>query len=191
MDFDHLKRRPGNLSGLFVCLLAIPLLLSCFGIRENLKNIQTCKYKILETKMERIDILPFPPVPKMVISSKLEIENPNDTDVRIYAFDLGLYADLGNGKLAELAKVISSEEVLVPALSKNIINPRIETSFENRQNQDKLLLAILVARALLAGKDPNLRIKGIVKYKTFLGEVDLPVDEKVPLLLPKAPEINI
>ncbi|PJZ67092.1 hypothetical protein EHQ27_13755 [Leptospira wolffii] len=163
---------------------------SCFELRENVKKLQACKYRILETKTERIEILSFPPVPKILMSSILEIENPNDTEVKIYKFDLALFADNPNGQQAELAKVISMEETTVPAFSKSSIPLRIETSFENRNHQENLLLAILIARSLLAGKDPNLRIKGVVKYQSILGEVDLPVDEKLSVS-PKRSEQSI
>lgn len=163
---------------------------SCFELRENVKKLQACKYRILETKTERIEILSFPPVPKILMSSILEIENPNDTEVKVYKFDLALFADNPNGQQAELAKVISTEETTVPAFSKSPIPLRIETSFENRNHQENLLLAILIARSLLAGKDPNLRIKGVVKYQSILGEVDLPVDEKLSVS-PKRSEQSI
>ncbi|EPG64773.1 LEA type 2 family protein [Leptospira wolffii] len=163
---------------------------SCFELRENVKKLQACKYRILETKTERIEILSFPPVPKILMSSILEIENPNDTEVKVYKFDLALFADNPNGQQAELAKVISTEETTVPAFSKSSIPLRIETSFENRNRQENLLLAILIARSLLAGKDPNLRIKGVVKYQSILGEVDLPVDEKLSVS-PKRSEQSI
>ncbi len=176
---------------LFGCVSICFLFLgSCLDLRENVKKLQACKFRILETKTERIEILSFPPVPKIVLSSNLEIENPNDSEVKIYKFDLGLFADSPNGRQSELAKVISSQETVIPAFSKNIILLNIETSFENRGQQDKLLLAIIVARTLLAGKDPNLRIKGVVKYQSIFGEVDLPIDEKVSVQ-PKQPEQNI
>lgn len=163
---------------------------SCFELRENVKRLQACKYRVLETKTEKIEIQSFPPVPKIVLSSILEIENPNDTEVRVYRFDLALFVETPNGQQAELAKVVSAEEIVIPANAKNTVSLRIETSLENRNQQDKLLLAILVARSLLAGKDPNLRLQGIVKYQSFLGEVDLPVNEKLQLL-PKRPELSI
>ncbi|PKA18051.1 hypothetical protein CH363_04265 [Leptospira haakeii] len=164
---------------------------SCLGdLRENVKKLQACKFRILETKTEKVEILPFPPSPKIVMISKLEIENPNDSPVKIYKFDLGVIASGTDGKDAELARVISEEETEVPAFSKTIVQLKIETSFEKRENQDKLLLGILVVTNLVAGKDPNLRMKGTVRYKTSLGEVDLPLDEKIRLLS-KKPEHEI
>ncbi|TGK09424.1 hypothetical protein EHO58_03335 [Leptospira selangorensis] len=164
---------------------------SCLGdLRENVKKLQACKFRILETKTEKVEILPFPPSPKIVMISKLEIENPNDSAVKIYKFDLGVITAGTDGKDAELARVISEEETEVPAFSKTVVQLRIETSFEKRENQDKLLLGILVVTNLVAGKDPNLRMKGTVRYKTALGEVDLPLDEKIRLL-PKKPEHEI
>ncbi|WP_367898271.1 LEA type 2 family protein [Leptospira sp. WS58.C1] len=164
---------------------------SCLGdLRENVKKLQACKFRILETKTERVEILPFPPSPKILMTSTLEIENPNDTSVKIYQFDLGVIASGTDGKDAELARVISEEETEVPAFSKTVVQLKIETSFEKRENQDKLLLGILVVTNLVAGKDPNLRMKGSVRYKTVLGEVDIPLDEKIRLL-PKKPEHEI
>ncbi|EMJ99838.1 MULTISPECIES: LEA type 2 family protein [unclassified Leptospira] len=167
------------------------LFTSCLGdLRENVKKLQACKFRILETKTERVEILPFPPSPKILMTSTLEIENPNDTSVKIYQFDLGVIASGTDGKDAELARVISEEETEVPAFSKTVVQLKIETSFEKRENQDKLLLGILVVTNLVAGKDPNLRMKGSVRYKTVLGEVDIPLDEKIRLL-PKKPEHEI
>ncbi|TGM90769.1 LEA type 2 family protein [Leptospira licerasiae] len=163
---------------------------SCLDLRENVKKLQACKFRILETKTEKVELLPFPPSPKIVMTSKLEIENPNDSSVKIYKFDLGVITVGADGKEAELARVISEEETEVPAFSKTIVPLRIETSFEKRENQDKLLLGILVVTNLVAGKDPNLRMKGTVRYNTVLGEVDLPLDEKIRLL-PKKPEHEI
>ncbi|WP_244288617.1 LEA type 2 family protein [Leptospira dzoumogneensis] len=164
---------------------------SCLlDLRENVKKLQACKFRILETKTERVELLPFPPSPKIVMTSRLEIENPNDSAVKIYKFDLGVITSGTDGKDAELARVISEEETEVPAFSKTVVQLRIETSFEKRENQDKLLLGILVVTNLVAGKDPNLRMKGSVRYKTSLGEVDLPLNEKIRLL-PKKPEHEI
>ncbi|PJZ24113.1 hypothetical protein CH352_00230 [Leptospira hartskeerlii] len=165
---------------------------SCLlDLRENVKKLQACKFRILETKTERVEILPFPPSPKISMISKLEIENPNDSSVKIYKFDLGVITSGTDGKDAELARVISEVETEVPAFSKTVVQLRIETSFEKRENQDKLLLGILVVTNLVAGKDPNLRMKGSVRYNTVLGDVDLPLDEKIRLLPPKKPEHEI
>ncbi|MGJ4787691.1 LEA type 2 family protein [Leptospira koniambonensis] len=165
---------------------------SCLlDLKQNVRKLQSCKFKILETKTERVELQPFPPSPKIVMTSKLEIENPNDSSVKIYRFDLGVIASGKDGQEAELARVISEEETEVPAFSKTVVQLRIETSFEKRENQDKLILGILVVTSLVAGKDPNLRMKGTVKYKTVFGEVDLPLDEKIRLLPPKKPEHEI
>ncbi|WP_246048768.1 LEA type 2 family protein [Leptospira sarikeiensis] len=174
----------------WVCIFGPSLFFdSCIGLRDNVKKLQACKYRILETKTEKIEIQSFPPSPKIVLNSSLEIENPNDSEVKIYKFDLGVVAASSNGHETELARVTSGEEIEIQAFSKTVVQLRIETSFENRQGPDKLLLGILVVRSLLAGKDPNLRMKGIVKYKTVFGEVDLPVDEKIQIA--KKPEHEI
>ncbi|MEI1277188.1 LEA type 2 family protein [Leptospira venezuelensis] len=176
----------------WILVLGVSLVFSSclLDLRENVKKLQACKFRILETKTEKVEILPFPPAPKIVMLSKLEIENPNDSSVKIYKFDLGVITAGNDGKDTELARVISDEETEVPAFSKTVVQLRIETSFEKRENQDKLLLGILVVTNLVAGKDPNLRMKGSVRYKTSLGEVDLPLDEKIRLL-PKKPEHEI
>lgn len=185
------RKGPKSFQPLVLVLGTFFLFSSCLGdLRENVKKLQACKFRILETKTERVEILPFPPSPKIVMTSRLEIENPNDSAVKIYKFDLGVITSGTDGKDAELARVISEEETEVPAFSKTVVQLRIETSFEKRENQDKLLLGILVVTNLVAGKDPNLRMKGTVRYKTSLGEVDLPLDEKIRLL-PKKPEHEI
>lgn len=185
------RKGPKSFQPLVLVLGTFFFFSSCLGgLRENVKKLQACKFRILETKTERVEILPFPPSPKIVMTSRLEIENPNDSAVKIYKFDLGVITSGTDGKDAELARVISEEETEVPAFSKTVVQLRIETSFEKRENQDKLLLGILVVTNLVAGKDPNLRMKGTVRYKTSLGEVDLPLDEKIRLL-PKKPEHEI
>lgn len=189
--FFQQAKRPRSFRSLVLFLGTFFLFSSCLlDLKENVKKLQACKFRILETKTERVEILPFPPSPKILMTSRLEIENPNDSSVKIYKFDLGVITPGTDGKEAELARVISEEETDIPAFSKIVVQLRIETSFEKRENQDKLLLGILVVTNLIAGKDPNLRMKGTVRYKTVLGEVDLPLDEKIRLL-PKKPEHEI
>ncbi|EPG73563.1 late embryogenesis abundant protein [Leptospira fainei serovar Hurstbridge str. BUT 6] len=165
--------------GAVLCLSLLGL--SCLELRQNVKKLESCKFQVVDIKAEKVEFISFPPVPKISLLADLEIENPNDSAVTLYRFDLSVTALGQNGEETELARVVSNDETVVAPFSKKNIGLSIETRFEKRMNQNLLLIAAVLARDILSGKDPNMRIKGTVKYKSIFGEVDLPVDEKVKL----------
>ncbi|PJZ69926.1 hypothetical protein CH373_13240 [Leptospira perolatii] len=154
---------------------------SCGEVRENLKKLQTCKFKVLQVRTERVEFISFPPIPKIKMVADLEIENPNESDVTLNKFDLSLLVQSQDGKESELAMVTTDQETILPAGSKKIVELNVETRFEKRVNQELLLVTAMLARDILSGKNPVLRVSGSISYKTFLGEVDLPVNETVKL----------
>lgn len=166
-------------AGIFL-LLSLSAI-SCFALRQNVKRLESCKFRIADVKAEKVEFISFPPIPKMLLRVDLEIENPNDTEVTVYGFDLSVTSPSGENGENELARIISKQETVVPAFSKKNVSLSLETLFEKRMNQNLLLVAAVLTRDILSGKDPNLRIKGFITYKSILGDVDLPVDERVKL----------
>ncbi|TGK11547.1 hypothetical protein EHO60_04390 [Leptospira fletcheri] len=166
-------------AGIFLLLSLFAV--SCFALRQNVKRLESCKFRVADVKAEKVEFISFPPIPKMLLRVDLEIENPNDTEVTVYGFDLSVTSPSGENGENELARIISKQETVVPAFSKKNVSLSLETLFEKRMNQNLLLVAAVLTRDILSGKDPNLRIKGFITYKSILGDVDLPVDERVKL----------
>ncbi|TGK18086.1 hypothetical protein EHO61_11580 [Leptospira fluminis] len=178
--------RKGSVAARFgagIFLLLSLSAISCFALRQNVKRLESCKFRVADVKAEKVEFISFPPIPKMLLRVDLEIENPNDTEVTVYGFDLSVTSPSPSGENEEneLARIISKQETVVPAFSKKNVSLSLETLFEKRMNQNLLLVAAVLTRDILSGKDPNLRIKGFITYKSILGDVDLPVDERVKL----------
>ncbi|XDD51863.1 LEA type 2 family protein [Leptospira sp. WS92.C1] len=154
---------------------------SCSALKDNYKALQKCKFQVLSLEAQKAGLISFPPVPKIIFLAKVEIENPNETDVTLHKFDLSFFVPDPSEKESELARVQSSEKFIVPALQKKIIDLQVETLFEKKMDQNLLRIALGILQAGLAEKELNFSIRGSFEYETILGPVQIPVSEKIPL----------
>lgn len=136
----------------------------------------------MSLEAQKAELISFPPVPKIVFLAKVEIENPNETDVTIHKFDLSFYVpDASSQGESELARVQSGEKFVIPALQKKIVDLQVETLFEKKMDRNLLQVALGILQAGLAGKELNFSIRGSFEYETIFGSVQIPVSEKIPL----------
>ncbi|EMJ91154.1 LEA type 2 family protein [Leptospira alstonii] len=154
---------------------------SCSALKENYQALQKCKFQVLSLETQKAELISFPPVPKIIFLAKVEIENPNETDVTLHKFDLSFYVPDGFEKESELARVLSNEKIVVPALRKKIVEFQVETLFEKRMDRNLLQIALGILQARMAGKELNFSIRGSFEYETIFGSVQIPVNEKTPL----------
>ncbi|MBM9499879.1 LEA type 2 family protein [Leptospira sp. 201903071] len=171
------KIRIGNVL-LFVFLF---FLSSCSALKDNYKALQKCKFQVLSLEAQKAELISFPPVPKIIFLAKVEIENPNETDVTIHKFDLSFFVPDSSEKESELARVISNEQIVIPALQKKLVDLQVETLFEKKMDRNLLQIALGILQAGLSGKELLFTIRGNFEYETILGAVQIPVNEKIPL----------
>ncbi|TGK28235.1 hypothetical protein EHQ12_12795 [Leptospira gomenensis] len=172
--------------------LSLSSFVVCSSFTDNYKALQKCKFQVLSLEAQKAELISFPPVPKIVFLAKVEIENPNETDVTIHKFDLSFYVpDVSSPKESELARVQSGEKFVIPALQKKIVDLQVETLFEKKMDRNLLQIALGILQAGLAGKELNFSIRGSFEYETIFGSVQIPVNETVPLKTGKRNSIGI
>lgn len=167
--------------GWIVLLGASIFLNSCWALRDNYNALQKCKFQVLSLETQRAELISFPPVPKIIFLAKVEIENPNETDATLHKFDLSFFIPDQTEKESELARVVSNEKIVLPALQKKIVDLQVETLFEKKMDRNLLQMALGILQAGLAGKELNFSIRGSFEYETILGPVQIPVNERIPL----------
>ncbi|RHX88899.1 LEA type 2 family protein [Leptospira stimsonii] len=155
--------------------------LSCSALRENYKALQKCKFQVLSLEAQKAELISFPPVPKIIFLAKVEIENPNETEVTIHKFDLSFYVPDSSEKESELARVLSNEKIVIPPRQKKLVDLQVETLFEKKMDRNLLQIALGILQASLSGKELLFSIRGTFEYETIFGAVQIPVDEKIPL----------
>ncbi|WP_423789978.1 LEA type 2 family protein [Leptospira kmetyi] len=166
----------------WIFLLGISILFhSCSALKDNYKALQKCKFQVLSLETQRAELISFPPVPKIIFLAKVEIENPNEIDVTLYKFDLSFFVPDQTEKESELARVLSNEKIVLPALQKKIVDLQVETLFEKKMDRNLLQIALGILQAGLAGKELNFSVRGSFEYETIFGPVQIPVNEKIPL----------
>ncbi|EMY76876.1 late embryogenesis abundant protein [Leptospira weilii serovar Ranarum str. ICFT] len=163
---------------ILLCGVSIFSLYSCSALKENYKALQKCKFQVLSLETQKAELISFPPVPKIIFLANVEIENPNETDVTLHKFDLSFYVPDNSEKESELARVLSNEKIVVPALQKKRVEFQVETLFEKRMDRNLLQIALGILHARMAGKELNFSIRGSFEYETIFGSVQIPVNEK-------------
>lgn len=153
-------------------------------ITRDLKNVEDLKKCKIDFKSIRVKNMNsegiFSLSPKISLDTELIIENPNESAVTLYAFDFDVFMLHGEGpdqKEDLLGKMISEEEVLVPAVSKKIIPVKINSEFNESISTKLIRIGMKLLRDLSEKKETEFLIQGNVKYKTFLGNINLPVRE--------------
>lgn len=71
-----------------VLLYGVSIFYSCSALKDNYKALQKCKFQVLSLETLKAELISFPPVPKIVFLAKVEITNPNETEVTLHKFDL-------------------------------------------------------------------------------------------------------
>ncbi|WP_408611623.1 LEA type 2 family protein [Leptospira ainlahdjerensis] len=166
------------------------LLFSCSALKDNFKALQKCKFQVLSLEAQKAELISFPPVPKIIFLAKVEIENPNETDVTIHKFDLSFFVPDSSEKDSELARVVSSEQIVIPALQKKLVDLQVETLFEKKMDRNLLQIALGILQAGISGKELLFTIRGSFEYETIFGPVQIPVNEKIPLKTSKKSSIG-
>ncbi|EMO58149.1 late embryogenesis abundant protein [Leptospira santarosai str. CBC1416] len=154
---------------------------SCSALKDNYKALQKCKFQVLSLETLKAELISFPPVPKIVFLAKVEITNPNETEVTLHKFDLSFFVLDDAEKESVLARVQSEEKIAVPALQKKTVDLQVETLFEKKMDRNLLQIALGILQAGLSGKELNFSIRGSFEYETIFGSVQIPVNEKIPL----------
>ncbi|WP_425269768.1 LEA type 2 family protein [Leptospira yasudae] len=154
---------------------------SCSALKDNYKALQKCRFQVLSMETQRAELISFPPVPKIIFLAKVEIENPNETDVTLHKFDLSFSVPDQTEKESELARILSNEKFVIPALQKKTVDLQVETLFEKKMDRDLLQIALGILRAGLSGKELDISIRGSFEYETMFGPVQIPVNERIPL----------
>ncbi|EMF92546.1 LEA type 2 family protein [Leptospira santarosai] len=164
-----------------VLLYGVSIFYSCSALKDNYKALQKCKFQVLSLETLKAELISFPPVPKIVFLAKVEITNPNETEVTLHKFDLSFFVLDDAEKESVLARVQSEEKIAVPALQKKTVDLQVETLFEKKMDRNLLQIALGILQAGLSGKELNFSIRGNFEYETIFGSVQIPVNEKIPL----------
>ncbi|AVV50327.1 MULTISPECIES: NDR1/HIN1-like protein [Leptospira] len=164
-----------------VLLYGVSIFYSCSALKDNYKALQKCKFQVLSLETLKAELISFPPVPKIVFLAKVEITNPNETEVTLHKFDLSFFVLDDAEKESVLARVQSEEKIAVPALQKKTVDLQVETLFEKKMDRNLLQIALGILQAGLSGKELNFSIRGSFEYETIFGSVQIPVNEKIPL----------
>ncbi|EMM99421.1 late embryogenesis abundant protein [Leptospira noguchii str. 1993005606] len=158
---------------------------SCSSLQENYKALQKCKFQVLSLETQKAEWISFPSVPKVVFLTKIEIENPNETEVTLHKFYLSFIVPDNFEKEFLLAKIQSEEKIIIPALQKKTVDLQVETLFEKKMDRNLLQVVLGILQAGLVGKELEFKIQGNFEYDTIFGSVRIPVNEKIPLKMRK------
>jgi hypothetical protein len=142
--------------------------------KEALKN---CKVTLKEVSITKTKMLLKPPVPKVFFTIKVEVENTNDIPVTIERFSFDVFKEDKKEKLS-LAKVHSSEEILIPKKDKVDIELDLQTEFEKNKDANPLYVLKEFLMVLLIQKEVELLFEGNIEFDTIFGKMSLPIQEK-------------
>ncbi|EMF79603.1 late embryogenesis abundant protein [Leptospira weilii serovar Topaz str. LT2116] len=164
-----------------ILLCGISIFYSCSALKDNYKALQKCRFQVLSLETLKAELISFPPVPKIIFLAKVEVTNPNETEVVLHKFDLSFFILDDAEKESVFARVQSEEKITVPALQKKTVDLQVETLFEKKMDRNLLQIALGILQAALSGKELNFSIRGSFEYETIFGSVQIPVNEKIPL----------
>ncbi|EMY14085.1 hypothetical protein LEP1GSC043_1380 [Leptospira weilii str. Ecochallenge] len=71
-----------------ILLCGVSIFYSCSALKDNYKALQKCGFQVLSLETLKAELISFPPVPKIIFLAKVEVANPNETEVILHKFDL-------------------------------------------------------------------------------------------------------
>lgn len=101
-----------------ILLCGISIFHSCSALKDNYKALQKCSFRVLSLETLKAELISFPPVPKIVFLAKVEITNPNETEVILHKFDLSFFILDDAEKESVFARVQSEDKITVPILQR-------------------------------------------------------------------------
>lgn len=155
---------------------------SCFGsTKENLKNLKTCKFTLIDVgvvlKQNPTMIL----IPKILLYPKLLVENPNPSKVELYDFDLDLHLLSGGMSPEYLGKVTNPEPIAIGANESKEVILNLDLEQKNGISDTMLRLVKRVLEARATGAPIEVEISGTVQIDTLFGKLPIPFQEKSSL----------
>lgn len=167
------QKRYEFLKFIFIFLFFI---ISCENpIERKKRELENCKLSVIETDILKFQLISFPPIPKVHLLIKTEVENTNDDSVTIQKFFFKVLKPTGkNNDLIQVARVSSTEELEIPPLSKKELNLEVFTTLEENLDNSTYILIMELARSAMKNEEINLVLDGNIEYRTFLGVINVP-----------------
>lgn len=155
---------------------------NCLGDIRNIKNLEKLEIDFGSVQIKNMassGLLSL--TPKLSMDTEMAVKNPNKTDVTIYAFDFDvslLDQDEEGKEIKEfLGKIVSDKEFVIPAEQTLMIPIKIRSEFEEQLSSKLIRIGLKLIKDLSSGEETSFEIDGWVKYKTFLGNISIPVRE--------------
>ena len=144
---------------------------------QNVESLKKCEidFNSISVKNYQTSGL-FSLAPKLAFDTEVSFHNPNNSEVKIYSFDLDISL-LHEGKEDKLGKILSENEIVVPEKTTIQIPLKINSEFDERLDSKLLRIGLKLLGDLKDNKETEFLIQGNVKYSTLFGNIDIPVKE--------------
>ncbi|MBM9548398.1 LEA type 2 family protein [Leptospira sp. 201903074] len=152
--------------------------------KKNLESLKACKFDLVDV---RIDLKPnpnFPLIPLVDLYPEISVENPNNTKVNIYKFDLEIQLITANGK-EYIGKLQNETPLEVDPNSTSTVVLKLIPEQKQSILPKLLLLAKQLSETARRGEDAEFEIYGTVEIDSVFGKVPIPVREVSRIKLKK------
>ncbi|NCN10816.1 MAG: LEA type 2 family protein [Leptospira sp.] len=175
MKLLNQKHKIEKFTLMFVIGLALQTCI--FSDIKNVEDLKKCEidFNSISVKNYQTSGL-FSLTPKLALDTEVSFYNPNESEVKIYSFDLDISL-LNEGREDKLGKILSEQEITVPSKTTIQIPLKINSEFDERLDAKLLRIALKLLGDLKDSKETEFLIKGNVKYRTLFGNIDIPVNE--------------
>ena len=161
---------------LFPYILIFCLFFTCTNpIEKKRKELENCKLTVNATEIIRFQFILFPPVPKIHFKLFLDIENTNDDEVTIQKFNFNVLKEFQDKKFPlQVARISSSDEIIIPAKSKRELVLELITILEENQDKDLMKFALSLGNAAFNHQEIEFTLDGMIEFKTLVGIINIP-----------------
>lgn len=152
--------------------------------KKNLESLKACKFDLVDV---RIDLKPnpnFPIIPLVDLYPQVSVQNPNDTKVSIYQFDLEIQLITANGK-EYIGKLQNETPLEVEPKSESLVVLKLVPEQKQSILPKLLLLARQLSEAAKRGEEAEFEIYGTVEVDSVFGKLPIPVREVSRIKLKK------
>ncbi|MDF3820772.1 hypothetical protein P3G55_12725 [Leptospira sp. 96542] len=171
-----------NLKKIFLFIIVLFFSHCISDAKKNLSNLKNCKLNLVTVRAVLVPNPNFPIFPNIELYPLVSIENPNESAVTVYEFDLDVYL-ITNDKTDFIGKLSQSEEIIIESGATKQIELKLISDAKGGIQQKILQLGMQIL-----GSNRNsveFELKGVVNVQSSVGKIPVPVSERTKIKLKK------
>lgn len=150
---------------------------NCFNnVKKNVERLKDCQFQLINVSIKKSTTRSGMLLPNLEISPIIEIRNPNEESVELYAFELELFF-LTNQEKEFLGKMKNTESIAIPANESKIVSFVLDLNSDEFLESKILTLGLKLLAAASRGEDSEFALEGTVSLDSGFGSISIPIKE--------------